>query len=170
MKRNLGVRLWFAVVLCLWMSTGQAEASRSDGDAEAGEAVHTASSTRWRSGSPRHHYGRRYYGSPRFPRRSSIGIYLGPGFGFYGYYGRPYYYPRYFGYRYYPYYPYYYYPYYYVPVAPPVYIERGNPSNPPVDPTQYWYYCDDPAGYYPYVQDCPGGWQPVEPAPDEQVP
>jgi len=28
-----------------------------------------------------------------------------------------------------------------------------------------WYYCDDPQGYYPYVQQCPGGWRPVTPTP-----
>ncbi len=26
---------------------------------------------------------------------------------------------------------------------------------------QYWYYCSDPAGYYPYVTQCNTGWQPV---------
>jgi len=33
----------------------------------------------------------------------------------------------------------------------------------------YWAYCQNPEGYYPYVQDCPGGWQavvPTPPAPD----
>jgi hypothetical protein len=25
----------------------------------------------------------------------------------------------------------------------------------------YWYYCQDPAGYYPYVTQCSGPWQPV---------
>jgi len=33
----------------------------------------------------------------------------------------------------------------------------------------YWAYCQSPEGYYPYVQDCPGGWQavvPTPPAPD----
>jgi hypothetical protein len=29
--------------------------------------------------------------------------------------------------------------------------------------TEYWYYCQGTAAYYPYVQDCPGGWQPVLP-------
>jgi hypothetical protein len=24
-----------------------------------------------------------------------------------------------------------------------------------------WYYCQNPAGYYPYVQQCPTQWQPV---------
>jgi hypothetical protein len=26
---------------------------------------------------------------------------------------------------------------------------------------QTWYYCSDPAGYYPYVTKCNTGWQPV---------
>jgi hypothetical protein len=32
-------------------------------------------------------------------------------------------------------------------------------------PTQYWAYCQSPEGYYPYVQDCPGGWLSVVPTP-----
>ena len=32
-------------------------------------------------------------------------------------------------------------------------------------PSQYWSYCQDPEGYYPYVPDCPGGWIPVVPTP-----
>jgi hypothetical protein len=28
-------------------------------------------------------------------------------------------------------------------------------------PAQYWYYCSDPAGYYPYVTQCNTGWQTV---------
>jgi hypothetical protein len=32
-------------------------------------------------------------------------------------------------------------------------------------PPQYWAYCQDPEGYYPYVQECPGGWVPVVPTP-----
>jgi hypothetical protein len=27
--------------------------------------------------------------------------------------------------------------------------------------TQYWYYCSNPAGYYPYVTQCNTGWQTV---------
>jgi hypothetical protein len=27
----------------------------------------------------------------------------------------------------------------------------------------YWYYCTDPAGYYPYVQNCTKPWIPVAP-------
>jgi hypothetical protein len=27
--------------------------------------------------------------------------------------------------------------------------------------SQYWYYCQSPAGYYPYIQQCGTNWQPV---------
>jgi hypothetical protein len=30
--------------------------------------------------------------------------------------------------------------------------------------SQYWYYCQNPAGYYPYVQQCTTNWQPVPPS------
>ncbi len=32
-------------------------------------------------------------------------------------------------------------------------------------PDYYWYYCEDPQGYYPYVQQCNGPWEPVPPTP-----
>ena len=89
------------------------------------------------------------------------------GLGFY--FGAPYYSP-------YPYYPYSYYgPYpYYPPVvtapaSPPVYIERGEElSESPQEEGYYWYHCDKPEGYYPYVKQCPGGWQQVTPEPDRR--
>ena len=31
----------------------------------------------------------------------------------------------------------------------------------PYSASQYWYYCSDPAGYYPYVTQCNTGWQTV---------
>jgi hypothetical protein len=49
--------------------------------------------------------------------------------------------------------------------APPA-VEYVEP--PPANSTQepgYWYYCPDSKQYYPYVQQCPGGWQPVAPQP-----
>ena len=52
-------------------------------------------------------------------------------------------------------------PYVYPPVAvapPPVYVQ-------PPPPQPYWYYCDNPPGYYPYVQQCSGGWRQVNPVP-----
>jgi hypothetical protein len=68
---------------------------------------------------------------------------------------------------YYP--PYYYYPpaYYYepapvvvVPSQPQRYIEQA-----PQASAGMWYYCADSKAYYPYVKDCPGGWQRVSPTP-----
>jgi hypothetical protein len=49
----------------------------------------------------------------------------------------------------------------YVQPAPQVYVQ------PPPPQTTYWYYCDNPQGYYPYVQQCPGGWRPVSPPPPQ---
>src|SRR2546421_7298563 len=51
------------------------------------------------------------------------------------------------------------YPYYYP--GPGYYYPPAEPMM--VDP--YWYYCPAAAAYYPYVQDCPGGWEPVSPSP-----
>lgn len=60
-------------------------------------------------------------------------------------------------------------PYVYPPVvvAPaPVYVRPLPPVVvQPSAPTVYWYYCDNPQGYYPYVQRCPGGWRQVVPTP-----
>ncbi len=64
--------------------------------------------------------------------------------------------------------PYYYYPPAYYPpavVAPtsPTYVERS--SAPPAPPAGHWYYCADAKAYYPYVKQCPGGWQRVAAGP-----
>lgn len=32
------------------------------------------------------------------------------------------------------------------------------PAPPSEAPVQYWYRCNEPKGYYPYVSECPGGW------------
>jgi hypothetical protein len=80
-----------------------------------------------------------------------VAIGVGPYWGSYwGPYGYPYAYP-------------YVYPYTYptqVYVQPSQQLSIQAPSSPPV-----WYYCDDPQGYYPYVQQCPGGWRTVTPSP-----
>lgn len=39
--------------------------------------------------------------------------------------------------------------------APPVYTQAS----------QYWYYCQNPAGYYPSVPQCPSQWLQVAPQP-----
>ena len=97
------------------------------------------------------------------------GSHFSIGFGFPGFYwGYPYY--GYYGYPYYSSYPYYAgYPYYYPdgPVygdpAPSTYIQRDMSSPAPVGEGQYSYYCPDPAGYYPQLQNCPKGWLKVVP-------
>jgi hypothetical protein len=57
-------------------------------------------------------------------------------------------------------------PYPYPPVvvapSPRVYVQPSVPVQPPPG---YWYYCDAAQAYYPYVQQCPGGWRPVTPTP-----
>jgi hypothetical protein len=73
-----------------------------------------------------------------------------------------YYYPPYPRYYYPPAAPVYYQPAVAVPAAPPVYIERGNAA-PSAAPQDHWYYCPDARAYYPYVKECPGGWQRMVP-------
>jgi len=102
-----------------------------------------------------------------------VGVVVNPFWFSPGYYPSPYYYPRsYYAPYYYPYYyPYYDSPYYYppsvltVPTEPPVYIERGVGAESAPQTSASWYYCADPQGYYPYVEQCPGGWQAVPPRP-----
>lgn len=93
-----------------------------------------------------HHFG----GHPRVTFGFHFGVPL----------GYPYYYPP----------PYYYYPPYYYPPAvvqssPPVYVERADPQ--PAQAQDYWYYCLDAKMYYPYVKQCQGGWQRVNPQPSQ---
>ncbi|MCX7159529.1 MAG: hypothetical protein NT176_10390 [Proteobacteria bacterium] len=101
----------------------------------------------------------RFHGGPR------VGVYIGaPMF--------PYYYS-----------PFYYSPYYYAPpvfvapAAPTVYIEQAQPQPAPAPQPQaapqplapgWWYYCAEGQGYYPYIRQCPGGWQQVAPQPQGQ--
>ena len=40
--------------------------------------------------------------------------------------------------------------------SPPVYVQQPQANG-------YWYYCQNPQGYYPYVTACPGGWMTVAP-------
>lgn len=70
--------------------------------------------------------------------------YWGPYWGPWWYHPAPYYYPG---------------PTVVVPAQPTTYIEQGNESS------GWWYYCDTARGYYPYVKECPSGWQRVPPAP-----
>ena len=75
-----------------------------------------------------------------------------------------------------PYYTPYYGPYpapYYAPYYPPVTYTEPAPTvyvNPPPPPqvaqapaSDDWYYCKASNGYYPYIRECPSGWQRVPP-------
>lgn len=100
------------------------------------------------------HHGH-WGGNHGFYRRPNFGFYFGPSI------GSPFYYP--------------YYPYqqpYYSPViisppsSPPVYIER-EPTNETREPEiAYWYFCQNPEGYYPSIKNCPLGWIKVPPRPN----
>lgn len=88
-----------------------------------------------------------------------VGVNFGfPGWPYFGYYPWAY-----------PYYPYSYYPSYYPPAVvvqqQPVYVEQPAPQARPQAATGYWYYCADPGAYYPYIKECPAGWQRVAPQP-----
>ena len=75
-----------------------------------------------------------------------------------GFYPAPYYYPAYA-------YPAYAYPTTVIQAPPPVYVEQGAPQAAPEPaPAQSrgdWYYCAASKAYYPYVGECPSGWQRV---------
>jgi hypothetical protein len=99
------------------------------------------------------YYNGGYYGHSGY--YSGIGLGLGLGYGL-GYLGQGYYGGGYYGY-----------PsttIVTVPVTPPVYIQQAAPVI-QQNPSGYWYYCNSPQGYYPYIQQCPNGWQQVEPTP-----
>lgn len=63
----------------------------------------------------------------------------------------------------------YYYPYAYGYREPSVIIEREPETYIQRDDTPqeqyFWYYCNNPKGYYPYVKRCPEGWKKVRPTP-----
>jgi hypothetical protein len=104
--------------------------------------------------------------------RVGVGVYVGPGWGWGPGWGP----------GWYPYGPYYY-PGYYPgpavvavpPANPPQYIEQGTDGNPAAtdgsSPNAWWFHCAQPEGYYPYVRECPGGWQREQPhAPSSSAP
>lgn len=84
-----------------------------------------------------------------------IGLYLGPAWD-----------PWWWGPPYYPYYPYYQQPPVIIRQEPEIYVQ----PTPQVQQPRYWYYCEEPKGYYPYVKKCPKGWMKVVPpeAPPEE--
>jgi hypothetical protein len=98
------------------------------------------------------HHGGYYYGGWGGARFAVYpNVYIGPGAFWWGY-----------GY------PFAYYPYGYY--APPPVVVRSEPQvyvQQPPEPSEplYWYYCREPQGYYPSVNECPSGWIQVAPQP-----
>ena len=63
-----------------------------------------------------------------------------------------------------PWYPYNYYPQPSTVVQQPqVYVQPQQQDD------YYWYYCENPKGYYPYVSRCPSGWMKVVPNANPQT-
>jgi hypothetical protein len=53
------------------------------------------------------------------------------------------------------------------PIYPyPGYVSDYEYDEPSQDSGDYWYYCRDPEGYYPYVQHCNRAWEPVPAQPE----
>ncbi len=82
-------------------------------------------------------------------------VWIGPGWGPWWGPAYPYYYP----------YPYYTAPPVVVQQSPQEYVQQPAPES---QEPGYWYYCQDPKGYYPYVKRCPSGWLRVVPSPAPQ--
>ena len=104
------------------------------------------------------HFGRGFYGRGFGRHGFGWGFGLGYGMG----YGR--YWPYYGGYGYggWPYYG----GYGYGGYPPVTYIQQENGAQAAIESqTNYWHYCSNPEGYYPYVKKCPDGWLPVAPQP-----
>lgn len=91
---------------------------------------------------------RGYYGYRHGYSGARFGLVIGAPFS-------PWYYPS----------PYYYSPPVIIEPAPQVYIEQAPVVPPASMQSNYWYYCDASRTYYPYVTECPGGWQRVVPQP-----
>jgi hypothetical protein len=138
--------------------SGGSHSRGGGGSSSHGYGGHVSRPSAHYGGHYRGHYGGGYYGYRGW---------YGPGIGIY--YGSPWYWgwPWYAGA--YPYYPYYPYGAYSVYDAPPtVYVEQSPAASgdeAPSAPANLWYYCTDPAGYYPYVQNCRAPWVKVVPPP-----
>jgi hypothetical protein len=100
----------------------------------------------WGPAYPRPFYPRPYYSWPYYSWPNYPGSYL---------YGDPFYSPA---------------PVVVVsPPEPQVYIEQSDNAvgQGQAPGQQYWYFCRGSNRYYPYVKECPGGWQAVLPQPGQ---
>jgi hypothetical protein len=143
-----------AVAMAL-LASGTASADRYSGGGDLKGSYYSGGS----------HEGGRYGGWSGYHGsyyRGGVGVVFGG-----PYWGPSWYYPSYY-YPYDPYsFPYSYYPSVSEPSSPPVYIEQPQ-SEPDSAPQGVWYYCPDSKTYYPYVKECPGGWQTVPAQPPSE--
>jgi len=130
------------VVVLVALLSVPAVAGRSSGGRSAGFGHSGAHFSGGRHFVPGGHFipGGRFVPGSHFFRPRPVAVFLGVGIPFYAYPPPlPYYYD--------------YAPGYY---APPAAIPQQQ---------GYWYFCQSANAYYPYVQQCPEGWQPVVPVP-----
>ena len=50
-------------------------------------------------------------------------------------------------------------------VPPAIVVQQPPPVPAGLPPAQFWYFCDNPQGYYPYVASCNGPWREVPTTP-----
>ena len=148
LSRTLATMALGVLALC----SGAAMAQGHEGGHENGGA--TARAVAYHGGHYSYHYGG-YRGSYGYPGwyGPSVGVYVGaPAYGLWGY---PYYPGAVYG------------PSAAIPYPPDAPPMAGSFSPPDAGqgpaPSSYWYYCANPAGYYPNVQQCPSGWTQVAP-------
>ncbi|WP_057290302.1 hypothetical protein [Noviherbaspirillum sp. Root189] len=97
------------------------------------------------------HGGYGHYGRWHGRSHASVGIVLGvPLVGAWGYYRQP-------GIYTYP-------PVVTVPNVPQAYMEKNAREQ---QANSWWYYCRSAQAYYPYVRECPNGWELVSPQPSD---
>lgn len=142
-------RVWVVVLALVLGSAGVAGAG---GGGHGRGGWHGGGGHGWHGG------GHGWHGSSGV--RVVVPFYYGAGpFWGPGWWARPY--PAY-AYPPYGYAPYGYAPYAYPPAGGAVVIQPQTQTYVQQQP-QYWYYCRNPEGYYPYVEQCPSGWMTVVP-------
>lgn len=105
----------------------------------------------WHGGSGYHGRGA-WHGRGTWHGRSGWygSIWIGPGWGMWEPWWGPLYYP-------------------YYPESPAVIQQQPQVYVQPEEQQYYWYFCQSPEGYYPYVKKCPGGWlKVIPPAPPDE--
>ena len=146
-------RCIYAVLTAAALLLGPAGTAFAAGSGARSQGGHGALQPRGASQSGfRGHAGvapHRSFGHDRFRGHSGFRtrVFIGSGF----WWGNPWWWG--------PPYPYYAAPPVVVPEAAPVYIQQ----EPAAPSPSYWYYCPNPAGYYPYIKECPAGWLTVVP-------